>query len=282
MPPEETTENQENTSNWREALSEEYRNAPSLQDFQDLNAFAKSHLDLNAHLGQSIRIPSEDASPEDMQKFYEKMIKKVPNLTVMPNPDDADATAAFWAKAGVPEDPTLYALPEGLEAASAPISGDLAIKAGLTKDQYKKLSEALSEAMGENTQSAVAELKASQDAVFYEWGAAKNDKLAAINNLLKNSGAPDTLLTAVNELNVGADFLKWADGLVKSIGGEGSQLVKQENEQAGYLTPSEAEMRRSEIMSNRQHAFWNASDPAHAAAKKRVIELGRMIEAGKR
>ena len=263
-------------TSWRDGLSDDYKNAPAFKDFTDLNAFAKSHIDLNAHLGQSVRIPSADAKPEDMQAFYTKMIDKVPGLTAMPNPDDAEATAAFWAKAGVPAEATGYALPEGIDPTSAPLSGDLALKAGLTLTQFKSLSETLSGASTEGYEKAKADLKAEQDKVFYEWGAAKNDKLAAINVLLKNSGAPDTLLSAVSDLNVGADFLSWADGLVKAIGGEGSQLVQQENTPAGYLTPSEAESRIAEMMGNKEHPFWKAGDPGNAEAKKRMVELVKM------
>lgn len=268
-------------ASWRDGLSDEFKGADSLKDYTDINGLAKSHINLQQMIGNSIRIPSEDASPEARKEFYDKIVTKVEGLTVMPNEDDADATAAFWAKAGVPQDASEYALPEGVDAATFAGLNAIAKEAGLTKAQFSKLAAGLSgEGIAASTAAQEA-LEASHNELFKQWGSAKDDKLTAINNMLKNSNAPDTLKEAVASGNVGADFLTWADGMIQSLGNEGKVLTGQPNLGSDALTPQEAELKIEEIMSNKEHPYWNNSSSSHSAAVQKIINLQRMVNGEK-
>lgn len=60
-------------SSWKESVSEEYRNDPSLRDFKDLNGLAKSFIESQKMIGSSIRLPKEDSTEEEINKFYSKL-----------------------------------------------------------------------------------------------------------------------------------------------------------------------------------------------------------------
>lgn len=291
MPPDENNEQQnqeqqnheqqnQEQQNWRDALNDEYKTAPALQNYQDVNALVKSHLELESLRGQSIRVPTQEAGKEDWEKFYGKLQAKVPNLTTMPNPDDETATKAFWAKVGVPEDETAYTLPEDVTPDSVAGLNAMAKKAGLTVKQFQALAKEVAQTQGQTEELQRAEQKEGMDRLFYSWGMAKDDKLNSINHLLNNSNAPEQLKEAVKTGNVGADFLEWADGLVKAIGSEGSSLTVDRSAENARLTPSEAQAQINEIMNNREGAYWNQRDPMHKATIDKVLNLKRAVIAG--
>lgn len=269
-------------NDWRASLNDDYKTAPALQSYKDLNSLVKSHLELESLRGQSIRIPTAEAGDDAWDAFYGKLQAKVPNLTAMPNPDDEKATKAFWAKAGVPEDATGYALPEGVAPEVVEGLNEVAQAAGLTTKQFQALAKEMATKQGENLEVQRAEHKEAMDNLFYQWGMAKDTKLNAINLLLKNSDAPETLKEAVATGNVGADFLAWADGLVKSIGSEGNNLTVDQTQGGGALTPAEAQNQINEIMANKKGAYWNNRDPMHKVTIQKVLDLKRAVIAGQK
>lgn len=269
-------------NDWRASLNDDYKEAPALKSYKDLNSLVKSHLELESLRGQSIRIPTAEAGDEDWNTFYGKLQAKVPNLTTMPNPDDEKATKAFWAKAGVPEDATGYTLPEGVAPDTVEGLNEVAQAAGLTTKQFQALAKEFATKQGNNLELQRAEQKEGMDNLFYQWGMAKDTKLNAINLLMKNSNAPDTLKEAVETGNVGAEFLQWADGLVKAIGSEGSNLTADQSAGNGAVTPAEAQAQIDEIMNNKKGAYWNNRDPLHATTVKKVIDLKRAVIAGQK
>lgn len=59
--------------NFRDHLSDEFKTNKTLEQYKDLNGLAKSHIELNKMMGSSVRIPGEDATEEDLNKFYTKL-----------------------------------------------------------------------------------------------------------------------------------------------------------------------------------------------------------------
>ena len=60
-------------TDWKSGLSEEFQGNESLSSYKDLDGLAKSHVELQKMLGNSVRIPGEDATSEDINKFHTKM-----------------------------------------------------------------------------------------------------------------------------------------------------------------------------------------------------------------
>jgi len=62
-----------NEFDFKSLISDEYKSHPSVQEYKDINGLVKSHIELNKMLGNSIRIPDENATPEQIEKFYSKL-----------------------------------------------------------------------------------------------------------------------------------------------------------------------------------------------------------------
>ena len=58
---------------FREHLSDEFKNHKSLEQYKDLNGLAKSHIELEKTLGNRIKVPDENATPDELNKFYTKL-----------------------------------------------------------------------------------------------------------------------------------------------------------------------------------------------------------------
>jgi hypothetical protein len=66
-----------------DSLPEDLRSEPSLADFKDLSGLAKSYVSAQKMLGSSVRIPTEEASPEAREEFYSKL-QSVPGVVRIP------------------------------------------------------------------------------------------------------------------------------------------------------------------------------------------------------
>lgn len=62
------------TGNWRDSLSADLRNNPTLVNIPDIESLAKEHVNVQKMIGADrIVMPGEDATPEDMSAFYTKL-----------------------------------------------------------------------------------------------------------------------------------------------------------------------------------------------------------------
>lgn len=104
----------EESASWRDSISEEYRDHPSLQNYDDINKLVKTHINQEKLIGQK-SIPKEDASDEEWSEFYKRV--------------------------GRPEDASGYGIEDEIFSEIA----DTALAAGLNKKQAKALADRLSE-----------------------------------------------------------------------------------------------------------------------------------------
>ena len=59
---------------WRASLSDDIRHDPSLASIQDVNGLAKSFIHGQKMVGaDKVVLPKEDASPEEMNEFYNRL-----------------------------------------------------------------------------------------------------------------------------------------------------------------------------------------------------------------
>jgi hypothetical protein len=265
---------------WKEDLPETVQGWDEVKNSETPEAFFEQVSNMRSSLGQSIRIPGEDASVEAKTAFQAKLTEKVPGLVQLPGDDDADALSAFYKTLGRPEDVAGYELPEkdaeGVEL-SVEFTDHLrkqAHEAGLSKKQFKQvlkgitdLESAAAKNRGTKQAEGVAELKLA-------WGQAFEEK-AAMAELIRKQYFP----FAPEGLNAGVDSIKAFAALGAQMAGE-SQGNLTVGQQKGAMTPNDAMMKISEIMGNKEHPYWKRRDPAHSAARARMTELNKFAYPG--
>ena len=69
----EEIENQVASEDWRSSIPEDLQNDPSLADIQDVAGLANGYVHAQHMIGaDKVAIPSRDATPEELDNFYNK------------------------------------------------------------------------------------------------------------------------------------------------------------------------------------------------------------------
>ena len=131
-------------TNWRDSIPEDLRDDASLKDITDPGVLAKNYVHAQKMLGTSVRIPGEDAGPEDLEAFYSKL-DKIPGLMKSPNLENEEDVKAFYRTLGTPEDATGYQFEPADESVKA-IMPDLDDRLGYYKDIFHKANFTTSQA----------------------------------------------------------------------------------------------------------------------------------------
>jgi len=97
---------------WSAGLPENVQEWDEVRNSDTPEKFWGQVTDMRKFLGQSIRIPGENASSEDLAAFHDKLTSKVPGLTHVPDFKDAEAAGKFYSAIGRPEKQDEYKLPE--------------------------------------------------------------------------------------------------------------------------------------------------------------------------
>jgi len=261
---------------WREGLDETLAGDKGLADFKDLNGLAKAYLDTKSDLGRSIRLPGSDAGEDALVAFHQSLTEKVPGLTPMPDLENAESVTAFMKRLGMPEEASGYdagEIPESLKESMLAFQA-AAHGSDLTKKQFDVLSKFLVTENADADAASVTANQAEQDKLKLDWGETLGNKSQAILELMKQTGAPDSLVDKITGHKMDMASMKWFNGLVEALSGEGGQMDFQGGQhEDGRVTPDEAKTQINEIMGNKKSPYWDASDPQHAALVKKVVEL---------
>ena len=268
------------TSDWRKTLDGDLQAAPALKDVKDVNSLAKQFVDLQQHMGRSVRVPGEDASPESKQQFYQDIINKVPGVMIKPNEEDKDAMDAFYSTIGRPKESSEYEMPEieGMDALPEDrvnFLRSIAHEQGMSKKQFKGMLAKVLEADKYSMDAQKTKIEESRDRLKREWGEAYEGREQVVLTTAKNSNAPEEIVNAIEKGFMRGESLKWLYGLMSS-GSESTNFASQHG--ATRMSPDEAEAQINEIMGDKKGPYWNAAHPGHAAAVKKVIDLQRKIE----
>ena len=144
---------------WTAGLAPEYSSHLEKNGIKDIDGLIKQHIDLQSHLGNSIRVPSAEAGDDDKRAFYEKIQKHAPDL--MPKPVDDDSKAAIFSTLGKPSEAKEYEVevPEQLAASFGEERlnnfREIALKNNLTRDQFKGVMSEILAADAQSYQQAV-------------------------------------------------------------------------------------------------------------------------------
>ena len=270
-------------ANWRDGLADDLKGSSALADVKDVASLAQQFVDQSSYLGSAIRVPSEDASAEDKQKFFDKVQKHAPHLMPRPEAGNQEQMDAVLTALGRPDEATGYEnvdVPEGLAFDDARMDAfkGLAHKHGLTKDQFNGvLGDVLAMDAQSNTEMNEA-VVTSRQAVEQEWGATFKDREAQAIAAAEATGAPEAVIQMAKEGKIGGDTLKWMHALATKIGGGEGNANHDNGNNSGRMTPVEAEAQISDIMNNRQHPYWDAHHPEHQSAIKKMMKLAAFAD----
>lgn len=264
-----------------DSLPEDLRSEPSLADFKDLSGLAKSYVSSQRMLGNSVRIPTEDASPEAKAEFYAKL-DKIPGVLRMPEDGNLDG---LYAKLGRPEDPSGYKLNvEGdMDAQSIEAFKGIAHQLGLNNEQLNKIVEfdklradSYMEGMNNYKEEAVNTLRK-------DWGPDFDSRMNGAKEVLKSYA--EKYPEYVNELMDGRNPFGNNPVIIKALS-ELHSVMQEKGAVSGTsgvkygLSAEDAQNQLDDIRSNPHHAYYNVSDPSHEAAVAKVNKLYSTIYGG--
>lgn len=264
--------------NWRATLPEDIRAWDEVKNSDTVEKFWGQMTDMRSHIGQSIRIPGPDAGEEDWKTFNEKMLSKVPTLMPKPDASDKDQMDNVYKALGKPEKAEDYTVPEGLTFVKEDVLKSVQERAhslSLNNAQFAAMAKEIEERLvGQNTtQEQMVEKNVDQ--LKQQWGAAFDNNYAAILKYLQDTKAPESLQKDAVAKALSPDVATWLIEQHKAVYGEGSQGAG-DHSAGDVITPAEAQMQISEILNNKDHAYWNARDPAHRAAMERMLKLQKL------
>lgn len=269
-----------------DSLPEDLRGDSSLAPIKDLEGLVKGYVHSQRMLGNSVRIPGEDAGPEQLEEFYKKL-DKVNGVIRRPNQEDPEAMNQFYNQLGRPESADGYktGLPEDypVDQNFYGTMGQVAHKAGLTSNQFTALAQAYAqqekkvvEMFNQKHQEGVQTLKQT-------WGNDYDNRLKGAEQVL--SFYKDKYPNAYNDIKASGlgnnpIFAVALSELAPMLQERG--LVGEHQGFAYGTSPEEAQQIINEIRGNRQGPFYMKDHPEHDAKVQKVLDMQRIVEAAKR
>ena len=279
---------------WRDSLPEPVRGWEEATTAKDADSFWNQMGNLRSQVGRSLVIPTEEASSEQLESFYSRAIEKSNGrLTLMPRPDDPpELQTAYRTAIGVPESvdgyefPVLDGVPPDLvpeERAKA--LREIAHTAGIPAKQFTEVAGKLLELDHAAIQAGQAQRVAAQDALKAEWGDAYDQRYQRVTAFLERDDAPDDLVRAAANKQLGPDTAKYFYGLVERMGGEAGELARQTGGTT-VDTPADMEARIADITAQDGQngrplgPYWDPSHPDHKKTLDRVIKMREALNPG--
>ncbi|MBQ4479089.1 MAG: hypothetical protein II943_00445 [Victivallales bacterium] len=185
-----------------------------------------------------------------------------------------DATPEEWGKVfdalGRPKEATGYSALSGEAAAGftpdqAKAIGETFWKNGFTDAQVTAIMDLYRQQTQANEQSAESARATTEAELRKEWGLMYSQNLRLADGMLTALGLREVM--AGNQLLNNADF-------IKALAAYGAKLGEAKlADAAGEPARASVKERLDAILGDKSHAYYNASDPRHAAAVSEVMRL---------
>jgi hypothetical protein len=229
------------------------------------------------YMGQAIKKPAEDATPEQMEDFFTKL-GDVPGFARLPGLDDIDAQVAMLEKLGAPGEAKDYELPDIAEFEwSEDLTSDLrkyAKETGMTKAQFAKFATTIGTQEQESASSNATALSDNRKALKEAWGDAVEERENIIRGWLDKSTAPESMVTMLDEGKLPLDTMNWLNDIANQFKGDVTPIHKDGQGRSPSLDPVQARARIQEIMNH--PAYFDASSPIHKDLVKEMLATQRL------
>lgn len=255
--------------NWRDSVPEFAREWDEVKNSDTAQKFYEQIDNQRKFMGSSIRIPGEDASTDAMNEFYGKIQSKVPGLQRTLDITNEDTVRETFTKLGLPAEASGYGEIEGMSGDRLGELRGFAHDIGMTKIQFDKFASKTHAIDVEKREQLDSQQAAHKDDLMKEWGAATDIRREQAAVLAQKTGAPKSLVEAVEAGVADVETMIWLHGLSKQLGMEASTLTKQND----VMAPAEIDGKIEDIMNNRDHPYWNDSHPSHKKAVDQMFQL---------
>lgn len=239
--------------NWYEGLDEDIRNEPSIKNFKDVNALAKSLVHAQKHVGADKLVkPGKDASVEDLVSF----------LRQAGAPEEKDAYD-YKSETGYADEQFMDSFKNAAHAA------------GLLPHQFRGIMEWYEGQMAEQVKSfnqkAEMELSENTAKLQAEWGQAYEARMATVGRFLREN-ASEALLNEIDDSGIGnsVEFNKLMYKAANEVYGE--DAISGKGAGRVGLDPSEAQAKIDAIQGDMSHPYWKGDKAA-------VAEMEKLIQA---
>lgn len=173
--------------NFLDHISDEIKSSSNISDFKSVEDLAKSYSNLQKMVGNSVRIPSADASIEAKQDFYAK-IKDVDGVVIKGSED-------FYDRIGRPKAADEYKLADVVDQElfntvpelNNELDGfkNIAHEIGLTDEQAQKLVSMRVNTLKAQTENMVKDREVAEAALKKQWGQDYENRLDAAKQVAK-------------------------------------------------------------------------------------------------
>lgn len=252
---------------WQDQLSPDLKINPVMQRFQTPDALAKSYLELNKVMSGGNR----DA-----------------HVVTIPANEDEKAWTELYGKLGRPETSADYKLevelPETLERDEGleKVFRDSAHKHGLSAKQaqglFKDFITAQVDRFNTSTAAHQQSLLEAETALKTEWGAAYEQKLQTIGEVL-GKYSTDSFKTMLDETGLGnnVEMLRFVDQVVRALGDDTIDTTGS-GAHSQVMTPADATAAINQKYADAEFskAYRDKTHPSHAAAVEEMSKLFKL------
>lgn len=266
-PAEETHETAAPPSDWRSGLPDELKADETLKNFKGVPDLAKSYVEARKMMGDRVKLPGENATPEEVEKFYAKLGRPgKPDEYQIPRPEN---------------------LPEGITWDDSRVEWfkGLAHRLNLTQKQASELVTSYSEAEYNRAHEGFKAIGKEMDALKEQWGDAFDGRielgLRGIEHALKGGQDFENFKQIMDQTGLGNHpvMLKLAYAIGQVYKADGYIV---DDGAGGVLQANGAKSKIDAINSDLKHPYWDANHPNHKQAVEEMTKLFRVVSAGGR
>lgn len=257
---------------WAAQLPDDMQSWDEVTQSETADDFYDQMSNMRSRMGDSIRIPSNEASTEDRAAFSKKLMDKVPELLMRPDSDEG--WQEFYSANGRPKEASGYSIPEGIGDADAEFFRSALYESGMSDKAFGSFMQKYQDANNQATETIANNIEEGHAALKEQWGMAYDERMGVASKILAGfPGERDASTIPAAEIEA-----LYAIG--KQLGSGSSEPLSQ-GAGVSKRTPDEAELMKREIWDNPKHPYHHPEQGrAYDSARKLMRELYLESNAG--